>query len=170
MRSCGLCRRVYHAHRKVQRCFAQWLYCKPCSTWVTFLFYFKSGTNVRMGVSLHARTTTRAPPRAYRSDTPCTPCTLRPALHRFIHASYTPPLTLTGVGVVSCYRPRMAAGCTRVRFVHCCRLLEGLRNSVVGERQTFITPYGRRRIVYVDYTASGRALAGVERYITRTVL
>ena len=49
-------------------------------------------------------------------------------------------------------------------------LLAGLRASVIGDDVTFATPYGRRKVVYVDYTASGRALQGVEDYVAKTIL
>ena len=40
-----------------------------------------------------------------------------------------------------------------------------LRQQIVGIDSTFETPFGRRMMVYCDYTASGRCLHFVERYL-----
>jgi len=40
-----------------------------------------------------------------------------------------------------------------------------LRQQIVGIDSSFETPYGRRLMVYCDYTASGRCLHFVERYV-----
>jgi selenocysteine lyase/cysteine desulfurase len=40
-----------------------------------------------------------------------------------------------------------------------------LRRQIVGIDASFETPFGRRPMVYCDYTASGRCLAFVERYL-----
>ena len=45
------------------------------------------------------------------------------------------------------------------------RLLKYISSNVIGNEATFSGPFGRRRIVYADYTASGRALSFMERYI-----
>jgi selenocysteine lyase/cysteine desulfurase len=42
---------------------------------------------------------------------------------------------------------------------------EFLRRQVVGIDSAFDTPFGRRLMVYCDYTASGRCLVFVERYL-----
>jgi len=42
---------------------------------------------------------------------------------------------------------------------------EFLRSQIVGIDAAFDTPFGRRLMVYCDYTASGRCLAFVERYL-----
>ena len=40
-----------------------------------------------------------------------------------------------------------------------------LRSQIVGNDSAFDTPFGRRLMVYCDYTASGRCLRFVERYL-----
>ena len=43
--------------------------------------------------------------------------------------------------------------------------LRYIADNVVGKDATFSGPFGRRKVVYADYTASGRALSFVEKYI-----
>jgi len=47
----------------------------------------------------------------------------------------------------------------------CTLNLETLRNEIVGADAPVMTPFGERLMVYADYTASGRCLWFVERYI-----
>ncbi len=49
-------------------------------------------------------------------------------------------------------------------------LLQLIRDSVIGEDHVMETPYGRRRVTYADYTASGRALSFIEDFIRDQVL
>lgn len=49
-------------------------------------------------------------------------------------------------------------------------LLRLIRDSVIGEDHVMETPYGRRRVTYADYTASGRALGFIEDFIRAQVL
>ncbi|WP_010146383.1 aminotransferase class V-fold PLP-dependent enzyme [Serinicoccus profundi] len=49
-------------------------------------------------------------------------------------------------------------------------LLRRIRESVIGEDHVMTTPYGRRRVTYADYTASGRALSFIEDAIRDVVL
>lgn len=49
-------------------------------------------------------------------------------------------------------------------------LIETIRDNIIGDDQTVESPFGRRRVTYADYTASGRALTFIESYIRRVVL
>ena len=49
-------------------------------------------------------------------------------------------------------------------------LLERVRRGVIGEDAVLDGPYGRRRITYADYTASGRSLGFLEDFIREHVL
>jgi selenocysteine lyase/cysteine desulfurase len=49
-------------------------------------------------------------------------------------------------------------------------LVELVRRSVIGETEAVETPYGARRVVYADYTASGRSLSFIEDHLREVVL
>lgn len=50
------------------------------------------------------------------------------------------------------------------------QLIEKIRNSVIGAQRPITTPFGRKPLIYADYTASGRALTFIEDYIRQDVL
>ena len=52
----------------------------------------------------------------------------------------------------------------------CENAIERIRRSVIGDDATIDGPFGPRRLVYADYTASGRALSFIEDHIRQRVL
>lgn len=50
------------------------------------------------------------------------------------------------------------------------RLLAAIRDGVIGADVALDTPFGPRRVVYADYTASGRSLAFIEDYLREQVM
>jgi selenocysteine lyase/cysteine desulfurase len=53
---------------------------------------------------------------------------------------------------------------------HALQLCQHIRQNVIGAHHDFASPFGRRRITYCDYTASGRSLQFIEDYIQQHVL
>ena len=49
-------------------------------------------------------------------------------------------------------------------------LLASIRDNIIGERVSLETPFGKRPLIYADYTASGRSLKNIERFIQQQVL
>jgi selenocysteine lyase/cysteine desulfurase len=49
-------------------------------------------------------------------------------------------------------------------------LLARIRESVIGDDQVMVGPFGPRRVTYADYTASGRAVGFLEDFIRTQVL
>lgn len=50
------------------------------------------------------------------------------------------------------------------------RLIETVRNGIIGDDAVLDGPYGPRRVTYADYTASGRSLSFIEDYIRSEVM
>ena len=49
-------------------------------------------------------------------------------------------------------------------------LIGSILSAVIGEDEAIATPFGLRRVIYADYTASGRSLAFIEDFIRDAVL
>jgi selenocysteine lyase/cysteine desulfurase len=50
------------------------------------------------------------------------------------------------------------------------KLVEYVRESIIGDNEPFTTPYGDRIVTYCDYVASGKPLKFIEEYIRTEVL
>jgi len=50
------------------------------------------------------------------------------------------------------------------------RLIESIRDAVIGQDRCLEGPFGARRVIYADYTASGRSLGFIEDFIRNEVM
>ncbi|XP_050297655.1 uncharacterized protein LOC126737017 isoform X2 [Anthonomus grandis grandis] len=50
------------------------------------------------------------------------------------------------------------------------KLIKYIDDNIVGRNNAFLGPFGRRKVVFCDYAASGRSLQFIEEYILREVL
>lgn len=49
-------------------------------------------------------------------------------------------------------------------------LLAHIRESIIGDDRSITTPFGQRRVIYADYTASGRSLTFIEDFMRQQVM
>ena len=49
-------------------------------------------------------------------------------------------------------------------------LIENIQKNIIGLGQVFLTPFGRKNLLYCDHTASGQGLSFIEEFIHDSVL
>ena len=49
-------------------------------------------------------------------------------------------------------------------------LTEYIHDHIIGRSQTFLSPFGRKKVLYCDHTASGQSLSFIEDFISQEVL
>ena len=80
--------------------------------------------------------------------------------------------------VINCHMEEVVKNCLKSVTIYCKyvfhfknqQLANYIYHNIVGGDTLFDGPYGRRKIVYCDYIASGKPLHFIERFITREVL
>ena len=50
------------------------------------------------------------------------------------------------------------------------KVADYIHQNVIGCETTFLSPFGRKKVVYCDYTASGKSLKFIEDFIATEVL
>jgi hypothetical protein len=50
------------------------------------------------------------------------------------------------------------------------KLAAFIDENVIGKQHEFVSPFGKRKVVYCDYTASGKSLHCIENYVMNEVL
>lgn len=68
------------------------------------------------------------------------------------------------------HSPRLVKSIAAKRGEDTGKLLRYIDDNVIGKSGTFLGPFGRRKVVYCDYTATGRSLQFLEDYIVKEVL
>ena len=48
--------------------------------------------------------------------------------------------------------------------------LQFLRSDIIGSGEKFVCPFGSKHIIYSDWTASGRAIKSIEKFVYEEVL
>ncbi|XP_043682821.1 uncharacterized protein LOC122636054 isoform X4 [Vespula pensylvanica] len=66
--------------------------------------------------------------------------------------------------------PRPVKSITTKKGEDTSKLLKYIDDNVIGKNGTFFGPFGRRKVVFCDYTATGRSLQFLEEYIAKEVL
>ncbi len=46
----------------------------------------------------------------------------------------------------------------------------GFRKNIIGDKQYFASPFGKKEIIYADWTASGRAYLPIEAYLQKEIM
>ena len=59
---------------------------------------------------------------------------------------------------------------TQDRFESTEEFLKFVSNDVIGNDYEFDSPFGKRKVTYCDYIASGKALKSIENYIQHKIL
>ncbi|XP_017757061.1 PREDICTED: uncharacterized protein LOC108548558 [Eufriesea mexicana] len=85
-------------------------------------------------------------------------------------ASTVSPSTLTSGSSQRLAPPRPVKSIAAKKGEDTTKLLKYIDDNVIGKNGTFFGPFGRRKVVYCDYTASGRSLQFLEEYIAKEVL
>ncbi|KAL0111828.1 hypothetical protein PUN28_013190 [Cardiocondyla obscurior] len=88
-------------------------------------------------------------------------------------SSSTATTAATGVNIIGNQRvvpPRPVKSIATKKGEDTTKLLKYIDDNVIGKNGTFFGPFGRRKVVYCDYTASGRSLQFFEDYIAKEVL